>query len=223
MSNTVGDVQMKFCECGRSMVEMLGVLAIIGVLSVGAIAGYSKAMTKYKLNKQAEQFTQLFSTILPYDSALGRNDSSSGGYEQKNLIPLLKKLNAIPTEMLVNGIDTYIEDVFKNQISIYSVHEPTYNSRYYQISFSLKSASSVMVENCRNVVIAAKAYTGELYQIISGIDAVQRFRYYGDMYCNDSVTCLKDVTLQQIDDLCQACSAVEGSCGLNILWGRQGS
>ena len=31
-------------ESGRSMVEMLGVLAIIGVLSVGAIAGYSKAM-----------------------------------------------------------------------------------------------------------------------------------------------------------------------------------
>ncbi len=41
-----------FCT-GRSMVEMLGVLAIIGVLSVGAIAGYSKAMMKYKLNKQA--------------------------------------------------------------------------------------------------------------------------------------------------------------------------
>ena len=30
--------------CGRSMVEMLGVLAIIGVLSVGAMNGYSKAM-----------------------------------------------------------------------------------------------------------------------------------------------------------------------------------
>ena len=29
---------------GRSMVEMLGVLAIIGVLSVGAIAGDSKAI-----------------------------------------------------------------------------------------------------------------------------------------------------------------------------------
>ncbi len=36
---------------GRSMVEMLGVLAIIGVLSIGAIAGYSKAMFKYKMNK----------------------------------------------------------------------------------------------------------------------------------------------------------------------------
>ena len=46
-------------ECGRSMVEMLGVLAIIGVLSVGAIAGYSKAMMKYKLNKHAESFNLL--------------------------------------------------------------------------------------------------------------------------------------------------------------------
>ena len=41
---------------GRSMVEMLGVLAIIGVLSVGAMSGYSKAMMKYKLNKQIGQF-----------------------------------------------------------------------------------------------------------------------------------------------------------------------
>ena len=31
---------------GRSMIEMLGVLAIIAVLSVGGIAGYSKAMEK---------------------------------------------------------------------------------------------------------------------------------------------------------------------------------
>lgn len=38
-------------QSGRSMIEMLGVLAIIGVLSVGGIAGYSKAMYKYKLTK----------------------------------------------------------------------------------------------------------------------------------------------------------------------------
>ena len=34
------------CSVGRSMIEMLGVLAIVGVLSVGGIAGYSKAMEK---------------------------------------------------------------------------------------------------------------------------------------------------------------------------------
>ena len=48
---------------GRSMVEMLGVLAIIGVLSVGAIAGYSKAMMKYKLNKQAEQLNTIVNAV----------------------------------------------------------------------------------------------------------------------------------------------------------------
>lgn len=38
-------------EAGRSMIEMLGVLAIIGVLSVGGIAGYTQAMKKYKVNE----------------------------------------------------------------------------------------------------------------------------------------------------------------------------
>ena len=39
------------CCVGRSMIEMLGVLAIIAVLSVGGIAGYSKALDMYKINK----------------------------------------------------------------------------------------------------------------------------------------------------------------------------
>ena len=58
-----------FCT-GRSMVEMLGVLAITGVLSVGAIAGYGKAMFKYKLNKQTEQLNQVIGAIVRYKSSL---------------------------------------------------------------------------------------------------------------------------------------------------------
>ena len=38
-------------QSGRSMVEMLGVLAIIGVLSIGGIAGYRYAMNKYHTNE----------------------------------------------------------------------------------------------------------------------------------------------------------------------------
>ena len=48
---------------GRSMVEMLGVLAIIGVLSVGGISGYSKAMAKFKLTKAQDQITMLLMNI----------------------------------------------------------------------------------------------------------------------------------------------------------------
>ena len=42
---------MKNTEQVRSMVEMLGVLAIVGVLSAGALAGYTKAMYQHKINQ----------------------------------------------------------------------------------------------------------------------------------------------------------------------------
>ena len=39
---------MKKIESGRSMIEMLGVLAIVGVLSIGGLAGYQMAMNRYR-------------------------------------------------------------------------------------------------------------------------------------------------------------------------------
>ena len=50
-------------QSGRSMIEMLGVLAIIGVLSVGGIAGYSKAMLKFKTNKTIDQIAMTVTNI----------------------------------------------------------------------------------------------------------------------------------------------------------------
>lgn len=50
-------------ETGRSMVEMLGVLAIIGVLSVGGIAGYSQAMSKFKVTKAMDQAQSIIQNI----------------------------------------------------------------------------------------------------------------------------------------------------------------
>ena len=44
-------------ETGRSMVEMLGVLAIIGVLSIGGIMGYSYGMDKYRANETMQAVT----------------------------------------------------------------------------------------------------------------------------------------------------------------------
>ena len=54
---------MRINESGRSMIEMLGVLAIIGVLSVGGIAGYTKAMNKYRTNKVIDQVTMIVTNI----------------------------------------------------------------------------------------------------------------------------------------------------------------
>lgn len=54
---------MRNNQLGRSMIEMLGVLAIVGVLSVGGISGYSKAMNKFKTNKLLDQITLTITNI----------------------------------------------------------------------------------------------------------------------------------------------------------------
>lgn len=56
-------------QSGRSMVEMLGVLAIIGVLSIGGISGYSKAMAKFRVNKTLDQISMLVMNIRSLYSA----------------------------------------------------------------------------------------------------------------------------------------------------------
>lgn len=61
---------MKQNQYGRSMIEMLGVLAIIGVLSVGGIAGYSKAMEKFKVNKLVEEYSLLVHGLIEHYDAL---------------------------------------------------------------------------------------------------------------------------------------------------------
>ncbi|MBR4927227.1 MAG: hypothetical protein IKY98_02755 [Alphaproteobacteria bacterium] len=46
---------LRIAQSGRSMVEMLGVLAVIGVLSIGGIMGYSYGMDKYRANEVTNQ------------------------------------------------------------------------------------------------------------------------------------------------------------------------
>ena len=56
----------KKSESGRSMVEMLGVLAIIGVLSIGGIAGYTLSMRRYRANQVADALNKY--ALIVYDS-----------------------------------------------------------------------------------------------------------------------------------------------------------
>jgi len=96
-------------ENGRSMIEMLGVLAIIGVLSVGGIAGYSKAMHRYRINKAIEQITLIIGNMRAFFGR--RNDYSgadcSNGSANKpisqlngNGCPVIKKAKIVPDEMI---------------------------------------------------------------------------------------------------------------------------
>ena len=79
-------------QIGRSMVEMLGVLAIIGVLSVGGIAGYSKAMEKYNINKLRDQFFQILHNL---------TTAAAAGHETTQLANnnVIDALHILPQEM----------------------------------------------------------------------------------------------------------------------------
>ena len=61
-------------ESGRSMVEMLGVLAIIGVLSIGGIAGYTMAMNRNTANNITDAAAKL--SVIAY--AQGQSGTLTG-------------------------------------------------------------------------------------------------------------------------------------------------
>ena len=112
----------KNAQSGRSMIEMLGVLAIIGVLSVGGIAGYSKAMMKYRINKTIEQITLIAGNVRafwgPQKNYIGVDCNGSSGCEASgcyghsgvdadgqptyaaNGCPIVKKAKIFPDEMI---------------------------------------------------------------------------------------------------------------------------
>ena len=200
---------------GRSMVEMLGVLAIIGVLSVGAIAGYSKAMFKYKLNKHMESFNILLNEAIKLLPELQRtygkntNDSYSLG-------SFFHKANLLPDGMTYNQQDASIYDIFKNKTDItYSRTTAISNSGnishptiYYMNIYMNRSGTKISNldnEICRNVFLACK-------ENAENIDSVEMRSLKTDSYVAPllSGNRLHNATLKQIDDVCSSCDSEIG-------------
>ena len=211
---------------GRSMVEMLGVLAIIGVLSVGAIAGYSKAMMKYKLNQHAVAVNMLINNVLSIKDKLEHSGDNSTYYNQ-----LLYKTNLLPDGIVYqrNAYDptTELSDVwFKNKIGVVWSKSKWTNSDGSQgqnnigvIKFEFNSTADG-AEVCRNIVIAAKENSADLAGLrttnkntdsSSHTEVIQ-----GDKACNKYVTCLRDLSLDTISKLCNNCKS--GSCSLAVMY-----
>lgn len=103
---------IKKSHSGRSMIEMLGVLAIIGVLSAGGIAGYSTAMENYKVNK----FIQMISFAA---SATERvfTTRKDGTYQEEIPMTMLCKLRILPDEICAKR-----KGYFGETLEIYLMH-----------------------------------------------------------------------------------------------------
>ena len=202
---------MKFYQSGRSMVEMLGVLAIIGVLSVGAISGYSKAMLKYKLNKQAESFSWLLNYALQYSPQLKSNGIQTSYNE------FFYKMNLIPDGMTYNAGRNMIYDNFNSMIRIYRNLEQNGTTENNVLNVSMDT-SDISKEICRNLVWAAKENSHSLLSVHADR---YPYRLYGDGYCTDGKKCLKNMTLNDTSEVCEICTEEfqqGGGCQLQIIW-----
>ena len=126
-------------EKGRSMIEMLGVLAIIGVLSVGGIAGYSKAMHRYRVNKTIEQISLISGNIRSF---FGTQKNYEGVYCDCDSVhcvgtggdgcPILKKAKIIPEEMLTinsSGEWTDITNAFGGNVYLWAADKFSSNDK----------------------------------------------------------------------------------------------
>lgn len=94
-------------QTGRSMVEMLGVLAIVGVLSVGGITGYTKAMAKFKIGKTQDQIMNVINNV----RSLYGTESSYDGLSDDTMIAA----NIAPKDM-IRG--TILVNAFGGQVAV---------------------------------------------------------------------------------------------------------
>ncbi len=203
-------------ECGRSMVEMLGVLAIIGVLSVGAIAGYSKAMFKYKLNKHAEQMNTVINAVARYVHGF------STEFRNQNLTSYFIKLGEIPVEMIRESNTDYIYDIFGNKWRVFYLYNNNGDTMNLTTSNSFLTKNSTQnLEICRNLIVTAKENSSNIYSVstLSGYqtEEEQKGILYGDNRCKVGRVCLKNMTLEQIYDICTKHIGTQ-SAEFKIMW-----
>ena len=105
-------------QSGRSMVEMLGVLAIIGVLSVGGISGYSKAMAKYRTNRTIDQVSMLITNI----RTLYANQNNYSGLD--SAAGVLETFELVSQDMIGAADNTYINP-FGGAVTVKADTDPT--------------------------------------------------------------------------------------------------
>ena len=197
---------------GRSMIEMLGVLAIIGVLSVGGIAGYSSAMEKWKLNETLVGYNHLIYGLLEYEVSLRTLESGSGYYLLEDVI---SSLNLLPENWKNTG--GFIYDPAGNRFrpfirhnrfvfDVYIGNTKKVEDKRVQDAFSYKMCLNLMsnlLKPMHNLIYMTGIYRDSGYN-----------KYlYGDSSCdNEGQKCLSDATLSDMQNICNSCVLNEEFC-----------
>ena len=206
-------------QCGRSMIEMLGVLAIVGVLSVGGIAGYSKAMTKFKVNKAVNDYSSMIFGLLEHIDEIKKQPINSG------YVDLAYSLNLVPNSWKEQS--SHFDD-FNNNVQLYNMKGPSgvglifvfeiyfgqYSKGYFENpehQMFCREMMTTLAKPLHEVVYAAYLRRGKKISVDDFL--------FGTKYCSGSRKCLANVTLNQINKLCKSCTVDNsGDCSLGLYF-----
>ena len=183
---------------GRSMIEMLGVLAIIGVLSVGGIAGYSKAMEMWRINKTVGEYSMFVAGLVEHIDEFNNINKEGTQYP---LVETVKAMNLVPeTWSIVSAQD--LRYTWGNQVGIFT------RSGHFQLEIRQgkgngKAAGKFCEAMFRNF---AQPLSDVLYMVRFFRWQFPSSYYYGNAYCGDENTeCLRDLKLTEINQICKSC------------------
>ena len=211
------------------MVEMLGVLAIIAVLSVGGIAGYGKAMRMWNSYQQKEQITQLLHSFirLRYELSNEKNASES----QYNPIDILNALGEVPAGLLYTSGRFYDKSGnyyggFYGSNCWKNAQDSNKETCSFQMNFNatlIKTNSALVPASedlCENMVYAAKEIAQDVNNITTYWNNTKddsdptHWRGYtqGTPF---NYNTLKTSTPLQIKEMCKQCKN-HSSCTVSI-------
>lgn len=196
--------KVKSFELGRSMIEMLGVLAIIGVLSVGGIAGYSKAMEKFKINKTIEQYNYLIFGMLDNIKDTQKITETTG------LTNIAEAAGLIPaTWTIVAGTNNNIvQDELGNNIQMFAQTGTPLSIDFRLENFNKKSFTHrLCTELFQNTLIPLNEAIRTIY-IYNGQtdDSIYRGKSTCVANLSGKRKCLVSATLSDIKKSCDFCA-----------------
>lgn len=195
---------MKQKQSGRSMIEMLGVLAIIAILTAGGLVGFNKAMSTYRWNMALGEWDTLINLVVKYGQQLKINDGSQYAL---SLLPILQATGELPDRMLAKkfnnencekfNFDCYISDSLGNKIAIYN-----HDTGYIGISYAISKNN---LEACRMFMTMAKS-NHDIIEYLEFYNTKNSINFYGDRKCDfkrDEDRCFKNMTVSRINEICK--------------------
>lgn len=206
-------------EAGRSMIEMLGVLAIVGVLSVGGIAGYSKAMEKWKTNKVLSEYSYLIYGLMEHLSDY-QNLTTTQNYKVIGLQDIVMAAGIVPQTWTLGTTNSrQLYDADGNMVNVFSRHQRLVVDLYF--GTHVKNDDGNLVSTNFSTGLCRELFLNLAKPLADTLHWARLYRnnesspvlFWGNKTCNGAdKKCLNSTTLSEIDAACKLCMKDDACC-----------